>query len=208
MLCHGWHMLVFIDESGDPGFKAGASPVFVAVMVIFHTSEDADLAQTAIATSEARKRHKPEFKFSKCSDAVRDLFFTAVCRLAFRVRAIVVRKAVIYSPRLKADKDRFYEYFVKSMMNYDNRVLCDARIVIDGSGDREFRQNLNAALRRRLRSGAIKDVRFKDSKRDALVQLADMCAGAIARSYRDDRSDKDRWRKMLAPRINDVWEFR
>jgi len=149
-----------------------------------------------------------EFKFNKCSDSVRDIFFATVRRLPFQVRAIVVRKEVIYSPRLKADKDRFYEYFVKMMMSYDNGVLCNARVIIDGSGDREFRQNLNAALRRRLRSKAVKDVRFKNSKGDVLVQLADMCAGAIARSYRDDRSDKDRWRKMLAPRINDVWEFR
>ena len=30
-------MLVFIDESGDPGFslERGASPIFVAAMVIF-----------------------------------------------------------------------------------------------------------------------------------------------------------------------------
>ncbi len=201
-------MLVFIDELGDPGFKAGASPVFVAVMVIFYSSEDADTAQTAIAESDARKRHKPEFKFNKCSDMVRDMFFAAVRKLPFQVRAIVVRKEVIYSPRLKADKDRFYEYFVKMMMSYDNGVLCNARVVIDGSGDREFRQNLNAAMRRRLRSRAVKDVRFKNSKSDVLVQLADMCAGAIARSYRDDRTNKDRWRKLLAPRINDVWEFR
>lgn len=52
-----------------------------------------------------------------------------------------------------------------------------------------------------------RDVRFKDSKSDVLVQLADMCAGAIARSYRKDRAERERWRKMLAPRIDDVWEF-
>jgi hypothetical protein len=41
-----------------------------------------------------------------------------------------------------------------------------------------------------------------------LVQLADMCAGAIARSYKRGRKNHDRWRKALAPRINDVWDFR
>lgn len=203
-------MLVFIDESGDPGFKVaeGASPVFVAVMVIFQSGEDAAATQAAIEGSEARRRHKPEFKFNKCSAEVRDLFFAAVQRCSFTVRAIVVRKEVIHSPRLKADKERFYEFFVKSMMSYDNGVLRDARVVIDGSGDREFRQNLNAALRRRLGRGIVRDVRFKDSRSDVLVQLADMCAGAIARSYRKDRAERERWRKMLAPRIGDVWEFR
>jgi Protein of unknown function (DUF3800) len=144
----------------------------------------------------------------QCSDEVRDLFFEAVCNCPFKVRAIVVRKEVIHSPRLKANKDRFYEYFVKSMMNYDSGILTNARVVIDGSGDREFRQNLNSALRARLGAGKIEDLRFKESHRDVLVQLADMCAGAIARSYRSDRKNRGRWRKVLAPRINDVWDFK
>jgi hypothetical protein len=203
-------MLVFTDESGDPGFKIdrGASPIFVAAMVIFDQDDHAAATQRAIDQSEARRIHKPEFRFSKCSDRVRDLFFTAVRNCRFRVRAIVVRKQLIYSPRLKADKERFYEYFVKSMMNYDAGVLQDAKVIIDGSGDREFRKNLNSALRQRLGAGVIKDLRFKDSHRDPLLQLADMCAGAIARSYRPERRCHNRWRKMLAPRINDVWDFR
>jgi Protein of unknown function (DUF3800) len=201
-------MLVFIDESGDPGFKPGASPIFVAVMVIFGAAQDAADTQKRIEQSEARKVHKSEFKFSKCSDEVRDLFFAAVRGCAFKVRAIVVRKEIIYSPRLKTDKDRFYEYFVKAMMNYNGGSLKGARIIIDGSGDRVFRQNLNAALRRRLGKGVIKDLRFKDSDRDILVQLADMCAGAVARSYRPDRDEPCRWRKMLAPQISDVWDFK
>jgi len=186
----------------------GASPIFVAVMVIFEEDDHAAATQQAIDDSEARRIHRPEFKFSKCSADVRDLFFEAVRNCHFKVRAIVVRKEVIYSPRLKADKNRFYEYFVKSMMNYDAGILQNAKVIIDGSGDREFRQTLNSALRRRLGSGAIKDLRFKRSHRDPLLQLADMCAGAIARSYRPDRPRYDRWRKMLAPRINDVWDFR
>ncbi|MBL8805789.1 MAG: DUF3800 domain-containing protein [Rhodospirillales bacterium] len=51
-------------------------------------------------------------------------------------------------------------------------------------------------------------VRFADSRRDNLIQLVDMCTGAIARSYRTDRSDARRWRTMLAPKIADIWDFR
>ncbi len=136
-------MLVFIDESGDPGFRLdrGASSVFIAAMVIFDTSEDAAATQMAIETSKAREVHKPEFKFSKCSSDVRDLFFDAVRGCSFRVRAIVVRKDIIYSPKLKVDKDRFYEFFVKMMLSHDNGIMQDAKVIIDGSGDRAFRKN-------------------------------------------------------------------
>jgi hypothetical protein len=46
-------MLIFIDESGDPGFKLnkGASPIFVAVMVIFEEDRYGALTQSAIEKS-------------------------------------------------------------------------------------------------------------------------------------------------------------
>ncbi|MGJ0452113.1 MAG: DUF3800 domain-containing protein [Methylocystis sp.] len=63
-------------------------------------------------------------------------------------------------------------------------------------------------LHRHCASGAIKDIRFANSSNDRLIQLVDMCAGAIARSYKRERSDARRWRDMLGPKIEDVWEFR
>src|SRR5689334_7589262 len=107
-------MLVFIDESGDPGFKLdrNASPIFVVAMVIFRDSASAAETQMRIEASVARRRHKSEFKFNKCSHDVRDKFFSVVRNCPFKVRSIVVRKELIHSPRLRADKEKFYEYFV------------------------------------------------------------------------------------------------
>ncbi len=39
------------------------------------------------------------------------------------------------------------------------------------------------------------------------MQFADMCIGAVARSYRD-REEGGRWVRMLRPRIEDIWQFR
>jgi hypothetical protein len=57
-------------------------------MVIFERDDDAAATQQAIDESEARRVNKPELKFSKCSDDVRDLFFEAVRNCRFKVRAI------------------------------------------------------------------------------------------------------------------------
>ena len=202
-------MLVYIDESGDAGFKVerGSSPVFVAAMVMFDDAEDAALTRDLIKGSAARQVHKGEFKFSKSRDEVRDRFFRAVAAGPFRVRAIVVEKAVIRSAHLQTDKESFYAFFVKQMLRHDNGRLTNARVIIDGSGDREFRQKLSTAIRRKVREGAVRDCRFSDSRTDPLIQLADMCAGAIARSFRADRRDAHRWRDMLRPRLDDVWRF-
>jgi Protein of unknown function (DUF3800) len=202
-------MLVFIDESGDSGFmvERGSAPIFVAAMTIFEDGAAARATEQVIRAAKERLRVRPEFKFNKSSRRVRDEFFHAVRDCRFIVRAIVVRKEVIYSPNLKTDKEAFYRFFIRQRMAHDGGMLAGARVVIDGSGDREFKRMLKASLRRQV-GARLKEVRFAKSENDLLVQLADMCAGAIARSYRADRSDASRWRQLLGPRINDVWDFR
>lgn len=201
-------MLIFIDESGCPGFKMsrGSDPVFAIGMVAFGSSDDAHRTMAEIEILHSKLQHTREFKFSKCNDRVRDGFCTAVASLPFSVRAILVRKEDIYSLHLRGQVDAFYSYFVKQLLAYDGGLLAGARVRIDGSGDREFRRALGTYLRRELK-GKLRDVRMTDSKRDTLTQLADMCIGAIARSARD-RKDGHRWIDMLRPRIENIWHFR
>ena len=77
---------------------------------------------------------------------------------------------------------------------------------IDGHGDKEFRNKLKQYLSQHLKMGAIKKFSFVDSKRDNLVQLADMVVGAIARSYTRHK-DGNHWVKMLKRRIDDILEL-
>ena len=202
-------MLVFIDESGDAGFKLdrGSTAVFAVAMVIFEDHAQARLLSDALATLRLKWPGAHEYKFSKASADLRDEFFATIAPVRFRVRALVVRKGLIQSGHLRSDKEAFYQFFVKTMMKFDNGRLQNARVIIDGAGERSFRRDLQTHLKRHTATGAIKDIRMKDSRGDVLVQLADMCVGAIARSYRDDRKDSDRWRKMLGSKIDEVWEF-
>lgn len=203
-------MLVFIDESGDSGFRLdkGSTPVFAVALAAFGCAEEARRCDGIIRQTLIDLRVKPEFKFSKSRDAVRDGFFEAVLGCDFRVRVLVVQKELIRSGRLRTSKEEFYQFFVKTMLKFDDGLLHDARVVIDGSGERTFRRDLKRHLTRHTAPGAIRDVRLKASHGDPLVQLADMCVGAVARSYRDDRADQHRWRDMLRPKLDDVWEFR
>lgn len=204
-------MLVLIDESGDAGFKLarGSTPHFVVAMVIFDDFKEAERASAIIEAARTSLRIKTEFKFNKCSAQVKDGFFGAVASCKFSVRALVVDKSKIYSDNLRENKDRFYNFFVKSLLQHDNNALAGARIKIDGSGDREFKRELAAYLKRESEAGKIVSVKFSESHRDNLIQLADMVAGAIARSYREgDRNAHDRWRKVLGSKIQNVWDFR
>jgi hypothetical protein len=131
-------MLVFIDESGDPGFKLnkGSTALFTVALVAFREADQARATQAAIDATAARLHVRPEFKFSKCRSDVRDAFFEAVQPFEFSIRAIVVQKARIYSALLRSEKEAFYSFFVKSMLKFDDGLLEAAHVIIDGSVDR------------------------------------------------------------------------
>jgi hypothetical protein len=200
-------MLVFIDESGCPGFKIakGSDPIFAVGMVIFDDAAAATVTGDRIKRLHVELGHKPEFKFSNCSFDVRDRFFAAIAQHRFTVRALVAEKEIIYSEHLRTHVDAFYNFFVKELMKHDAGLLLGARVRIDGSGGREFRRSLNIYLRREL-GERVRDVRMVDSKSDPLMQLADMCIGAIARAHRD-RPEASRWLDALNPRVGNIWRF-
>lgn len=204
-------MLIFIDESGDPGFKLtrGSTSHFVVAMVIFDTNQDAEYTAQVINQALLDLNIKPEFKFSKSRDYVRDEFFKRVRGCNFRVRALVVDKSIIYSPNLRENDEKFYNYFVKQLINFDELKLNNASIKIDGSGDREFKKELQRYLRSQIRPNLTFKIKFVDSHKDYLIQLADMVAGAISRSYpNESRNANDTWKKLIVSKIEDVWDFK
>lgn len=130
---------------------------------------------------------------------------------SFRVRCIVVQKEKIKSLELRTNKSSFYSFFIKNVLQHNFGTINEAKIRIDGHGDREFTQKLTSYLRRELNdtnAKVVKDVKLVDSKKNVLIQLADMVAGSINRSYDASRQDADRYRKLLLKRIEDCWEFK
>lgn len=200
-------MLAFIDESGCSGFKLtrGSTPYFVVCMVVFEDHDEAQRTDHAIDALREQLKHKPEFKFSKCSDDVRDKFFKTVRSFHFCVRTIVVDKARLYSIYLRK-REPFYNYFVQVMMQHDGGLLVDANVKIDESGDRHFKGELASYLKRQLR-GRVRKIRFVPSRSNNLIQLADMVCGAIHRRYKSNRAGHDRWLNLIRGRIDDIWTF-
>lgn len=205
-------MLAFIDESGDPGFKIekGSSPIFVTSMVLFDQNTEAERATKVISKLRVELGVKPEFKFNKCRSDYRDMFFQSLEGISFKCRFLIVDKSVVYSPHLRTTKDSFYGFFIRQMIEHDGGALENAKIVIDGSGDRTFKRSFCSYLKRQLRPGSASSIVLKDSVKDPLIQLADMAAGAVARSLRQDRSDANRWKSALSQqrKIDNIWEFK
>ncbi len=207
-------MLVFIDDSGDPGFKIekGSSKVFVIVLIIFDDNLEAE--KTSLSIKELRRKLKVsdfyEFKFNKCSSRFKKNFIETVRSFKYRVRAIVVKKDVIYSPRLKNYKEDFYNHIVMQVLKHSEGYIKKAKLKFDKRGEKLLRDNLRVYLSRELDNKNKKifnDLKFADSKENTLIQLADMVAGSIFAKY----SEKEKKYFELfkeAKKIEDIWVFK
>lgn len=205
--------LVFIDDSGDPGFKLGrgSSSHFVIACVIF----DDPLVAEEVALSIKKYRRSlgwgdhREFKFNKTKKKyVRELL-EIVSRYNFRVRAICIDKSLIYSHELKSKQDSFYNYAIKLVLEKSDS-LNKADVRLDGHSGREYKKSAITYLRREAnaRSSKVAKVRFVDSGTNVLIQLADLVAGSILRTTQTSKTDSGEYMKVLEGRIEDVWHFK
>lgn len=200
-------MLVFLDESGDPGMKltGGSSDLFIVTLVIFNDREEAQSCDTRIdlLRRELKIADGTEFKFHKTNQIIRSAFLEAVGRYEFFYFGIVINKRALTSPNFRI-KDCFYKYTCSLVFENAKPHLNEATVVIDGSGSRDFKNQLSSYLKRRIndqKSGIrqIGKVKIQDSHRNNLLQLADMVCGAVARSYTDKNDAKD-YRRLISHR--------
>ena len=199
-------MLIFIDESGDPGLKveAGSSKYFVIALVAFEDHDEALAADDRI--SLLRKEHgfpaKFEFHFNKMKPAYRRMFLEAVAPYNFFYFGVVMDKVKLREGELQFEES-IYKYACGLLLEDAKPLLSSAIVVVDGSESKSFRHELKSYLVRRLKDDSgksfIKDIRVHNSTTNNLLQLADMVVGALAR-FHSDKKDSREYRKLIAHR--------
>lgn len=204
-------MLVFVDESGDTGLdiENGASEYFHIVAVVFRKTADADLCDIAIDELRKKLKLRKEFKFNKLKKDYRVAFLSCVSRFNWQYFVITINKQALYGKGF-SHKQSFYKYTLKLVLSNAAGILSNATVIIDSSDTRKFRHQLAAYLRDKVNTddkALIKKVKSQESHRNNLLQLADMVAGAVARSFRSDKTDKETYRNLIVSKEvrSQVW---
>lgn len=207
--------LVYLDESGDAGFKveSGSSPALVVAAVIIDCSGDAEATAAAIRAyrESIGMERRFQFHFSNLRREWRLGFLGAVRDCPFRVRAIVMPKAHIWDgTQLKRSGEYFYNFTMKMLLTHTFGDIEEAKLFVDGEAGRESLRRMVAYLRRECNTPVcrvFRDIKFVPKRENnVLLQLADMVTGSIARSYRDDKADRRTYRTSIERKLR-VWEF-
>jgi hypothetical protein len=202
-------MFVYLDESGDTGFKfnRGSSRYFVITLLLvedplpFHAAIEELRAGLGFAAGN-------EFKWASSSHDVRWAFQRMLRRQDFSARILVVDKSLMKAPHLR-QRETFYNFLVQMVLRQDDETIREATIVLDESiKNKKSKQHLATYLRRELnadpRVTKIKAVRYHRSHSDNLLQAADMLSGAIYTRYHRGNSD---YLEYIRVKIGNLWEW-
>lgn len=216
----GDYLHIFIDDSGDGGFKfdRGSSSHLVMAACIFRDPQHIEHLKACIDACAEKNRQANEFKYSKTKDRVKDCFFECTKASVFDIRAIVIDKSKIYSEKLRSEPAALKSYAIRMLLSRGFGTIYDAKVVIDGQDTKGFGMSDSTYVMNMANSGQdhpiISSVSFGDSKRNRGLQLADMVAGSINRNYRTDRphdNKKSSHFQLIKPRTyypnGTVWEF-
>ena len=203
-----YNQLIFIDDSGDPGFKfnKGSSDYLVIACVIFDTPVRAEYTAASIKILKENMgwKQEREFKFHRANDVQKISFFNTMKSHSFKIHAVITDKKNLHN-RNNHSSESFYGYMVKAAL--DGYIEMDlARICLDGSGNKNFKRKSTANIRQAINKNSRRMAEFRlvDSRDNVLIQLADMIAGAINAKFDTSKKYKEDYISMLHNQIESI----
>jgi Protein of unknown function (DUF3800) len=178
---------VHIDETGDAGlqFDRGSSAFFVVGLIF---SDDVSSLRLATATVRHTLRWplEREFKFSGTHDAAKELYLQAIRREPFHVHIMAFDKRRLDPNALRQD---FYGHLVGLALEDVVENIRGAHLILDesfkGKGkQRTFRTQLRSRISQPGRKSVLRNLSYRSSRTDEMLQVADMVVGAVGRAYK------------------------
>ena len=198
---------VFIDDSGDAGLRNSNTNQLIVAAVIVVDEHKKELLEEAINLFRRRlgwvELH--EFKFNKTEKNILIELIDFIKHFDFKAYAVVLDKKGIDPGSAQKNKVSVYNQTIRELLLRVSK--SDQIVVIDGKATKSHAEKLRAYLRHSLKEKGIKNtrIRFVDSRKDSIIQLADIIAGAIARSYKD-KPDAKKYLSLLEKKIIQIDE--
>ncbi len=170
-------LYIYIDESGDTGLKSnsGSSLFFIVSLIIInktHLQKLSDSIERTVRQIIGSKKF--EIKFSKTSIKHKVSFFDAIKFIQFESSVFIFEKK---SSRLS------YEECIITSLRPTLDIKKQYSVFIDGLNKKSFSGKNIETIRKSFSN--ISKIYLIDSKKNYLVQLADMIAGLVHSVYKN-----------------------
>ena len=201
---------IFIDDSGDPGLIKSSTSHFIVVAVLVANSENYARLVTALSGFKAGLgwNELDELKFNKTRKIVIKNLLKFIRQFEFELFAVVIDKTKMTTPPQLPSGETLYLYALKDLLL--KLRLSEPIIFIDGVTEKKHIQHTRTYLRQALRQYGVEKckISFVDSRKDVVVQLADVFAGSIARSFNKKKVDHNDYIELLQTKIKGIYEIK
>lgn len=169
---------VFIDESGEVGLTNGSKPFFVISAIVASESCAIKISNLLCDFKHSLDwNEKSEFKFSKTNKKIIASVLRLVGKEEFKIYNVIYAKSSILK-------------FTNNQSVYNNLLVIllglirskEILAIIDGNPGKKYQRKVKTFIRKTLSDKNIIDIKYRDSKSDVMIQLADLISGAKFRS--------------------------
>lgn len=206
---HTLRQFIIVDDSGDPGVDGSSTSHFIIAAVIIVGEDERGKLVAAVDKYRQKMGWKDthEFKFNTTKKVIIEELITIIQKYEFSAYAMVLDKSRIPVTPDIIDSNSLYYYVMKELLL--KLDLRNPHITIDGIGGKKYMQRIRTYIRKNLKAGGVEkcEIKFADSKKDSLIQIADIVAGSVARSFRDDRVNTEKYLKLMNKKIVQIFEL-
>ncbi len=181
---------IFLDESGELGFKQTSSKYFVITLLSCDEGEVYALRRIIRKVREKivkKKRKKyPEIKGNNSSDEIRVDVLQRFIKTKSEIFVIILEKSKVYE-YLREKKNKLYNYISNLILNecsFDNSAVC---LIVDKSKpNRSLRDDFDNYIKNKLKEKNNLNkitIKHENSQNEGGLQVLDFISWAVFRNY-------------------------
>jgi hypothetical protein len=184
---------LYMDESGDLGYKRG-SRFFVIAVIKLSNRRELELCVKRVRQKKLKKNPPSELKAYKATDNVRFALLNHIAEQDIEIYTTIVEKYSM-SEKIMQRANDLYNQLACITISHCIRDNCIQLLLVDKRGDHVVRKAFDEYIR--LFHGGIK-IEHLDSQEDKIMQVVDFVAWSIHRKY---EMEDDRFYNLITKKI-------
>ncbi|MBM3302409.1 MAG: DUF3800 domain-containing protein [Deltaproteobacteria bacterium] len=200
---------LFLDWSGDAGFRFGRGSSEYLILVLVHSTDYSLVRRTLVSLQDDLGLSSLfEFHYKQTPPRLRELFFDALVDVPVSAKILVVHKPALPRSFARMREPELYGHFVADLILRTGQTVVEgAYLLVDAQrSDVVLVWGIRVAISRALEEAGVayrlKKVKARPAKEEEGLQIADMIAGAML----DRLEGKREYVTKLEERLR-VWHY-